>query len=210
MSITLKSSEQYRMYSSNKAFNSRAFDSFWRPFVRFFQALCLSHYSTFRPDPHFGHLAYFITFSFCNVLTTIYTLHIVWTMDKIQYKNSCLMYYVSCASIIVHVIVYSVGHFEAIATKTQESEIYQKYREIDKIFATKLSYVQDFNAVRKHYVWPVFNYWILSGAASISTSIYSNPTIFYQIQIFLNFWYFCMIAERCENAVRVKNNFELH
>lgn len=174
--ITSKSRERKGMYPSKSAYNPQAFDSFWKPFIRFFQALCQSHYSTFYFTKHFGRLIYFIAFSVCDILTNLYTIQIVWMMDKKQFKNSCLMYFVSFLSIIMHIIVHSMCHFESIATRKEENEIYRRYREIDEIFALKLGYVQDFSAIRKNCISPVVYYWIFGGAVSFITSLYSIPT----------------------------------
>lgn len=163
------------MYPSKKAYDPRAFNSFWRPFIRVFQALCLSHYSIFRSTEHASHLAYFILFSTFDILSTVWAQQSIQLKDITEYKNSLLMYYVSCTTIFAHIVVYSIAHFESFATRNQENAIYQRLREIDEVFATKLNYVRDFDAIRKRYVWPTVRYWIFVATTSLATALFSIP-----------------------------------
>lgn len=163
------------MYPSRKAYDPLAFDSFWKPFIRVFQAFGLSHYSILHSQAHVGRLIYFLLLSTCHILLNAYTLKHIHILDKRQYRSSVLMYYVSCLSIIGHFIVHTVAHLEALFSKKQQQEIYQQLREIDSIFVTKLNYVTDFQAYRKKYICHTGGFFAIAAALPFLCSFFSLP-----------------------------------
>lgn len=178
------------MHPTNKGFDPRAFDSFWKPFVRVFQALCVSHYSVFRPNNNNNiyRLIYFLIFGTIHISLIIYTLiygpqvHII-VNDK--YKRSSLMFYVSLMAIIGNFIAHILAHLEPLFTKKHEMEIYRKLREIDEIFALKLNYNTNFKAIQKDFIQYTVSFFIFTALLSFGCAVFSLPPDLYGSAIFL-------------------------
>lgn len=168
----------------------------------FFQVLCLSHFSTYRSTVHIGWIIHSIAVSTFDILTTAFTMLTIWSEDKNRFKKSILIYYVSCASIIAHAVVFSIAHIESFTIKKQEAELYRRLRDIEDIFALKLSYVRDFDAIRRKCVWPTIIYWIIAGLSAYFTSLFSIPSghlsffyvLFHPINVFVNRVRRCQIS----------------
>lgn len=164
------------MYSSRTAYDPNAFDSFWKPFIRVFQAFCLSHYSLFHSGNHNGRrFVYFMFYSIFLVLLNVYGLEQIYSLDKRLYAKSPLMYYVSYMSIVCHAVIHVVYHSEAIFFLKEQNEIYQKLREIDEVFATKLEYVTDFRAIRKQFERHTAAYFLFTASFFFGGIFYSHP-----------------------------------
>lgn len=176
------------MYPSNKAYNPRAFDSFWKPFVRVSQAFCVSHYSIWHQSKNGFRLIYFILFGTLHISLIIYTLtngpylHVI-VNDK--YKRSSLMFYVSLMSIIGNLIAHMMAHLEPLFTKKHELEMYRKLREIDEIFATKLNYVTDFSTIRNEFIKYTVSFYIFAASLSFGYSIFTLPDDAISTAVFL-------------------------
>lgn len=165
--------------ASQKSYDPKTFDYFWKPFVRVFQALCLSHYSIFRCSNrthNVGRLIYTMFFMTLDVVANIYILHQIHSVDKAQYENCVLMYFVSLISHLVHVVSDTIAHFESFFAKEQEEEIYRKHREIDEIFATKLNHIRDYNAIRRASVWPTIIYWTCASIVAFAAALFILPS----------------------------------
>lgn len=166
------------MYPAKNAYNQRAFVLFWRPFIRVFQALCVSHYSIFHTNRHTYRLIYFTVFSILNIAIKVYTIkhgphiHIV---ANNNYKENSLMNYVSFISIAGNFFTHVIAHLEPIFTRKHEVEIYRKLDEINEIFATKLNYVTDFNAIRKKFIRHTVVYFVFASCLAFSYSFYTLP-----------------------------------
>lgn len=162
------------MYQSRR-YNPLAFDRFWRPFVRIFQAFAVSHYSIFHKNIHIGHMIYFFTISLIHTRVMLHTLRHIQSVDNINYGGSPIMYYVSLISIIGNFVAHMVSNLEPLVSRKDEEEIYQKLREIDEILATKLNCFTDFNALRRKYIKHTVLYFVLTGLLSFGLSYFSMP-----------------------------------
>lgn len=166
------------MYRSRKAYDPRAFALFWQPFVRFFQALCVSHYSIFHSTEHLGRLIYYVTFSILHISLIFYTLvdglHIQMRPTS-KYKPSQLMFYVNFVSVSGNFITHLMAHLEPLFTRKYELEIYRKLNEINEMFAVKLNYVTDFQEIRKKYIRHTCAFFVVAAAISFGYSFFSIP-----------------------------------
>lgn len=131
----------------------RSSEHFWKPFVRVFQALALSNYSIFRPNPHFGHLLYFVAFSFLHISIIFYTLGNIHALEDTNFEGGPLIYSVNIASIFGNFVAHIIVHLEPFLTRRPEEEMYRKFGEIDEIFVTKLNHVMDFERLRRQYIF---------------------------------------------------------
>lgn len=131
----------------------RSSEHFWKPFVRVFQALALSNYSIFRPNPHFGHLLYFVAFSFLHISIIFYTLGNIHALEDTNFEGGPLIYSVNIASIFGNFVAHIIVHLEPFLTRRPEEEMNRKFGEIDEIFVTKLNHVMDFERLRRQYIF---------------------------------------------------------
>lgn len=167
------------MHQSQAAYNPRAFESFWKPFVRCSQVLCVSHYSTFHRNERVGRIIYFIIFSALHISLMVYTLinglHIQMKPSN-KYKTSPLMFYVNFISVAGNFITHTVAHFEPFFSRKDEQEIYRRLNEINEIFALKLNYVTDFNAIKKKFIRGTMTFFVFAATISFGYSFFSLPT----------------------------------
>lgn len=166
------------MYPSQKPYNPRAFKSFWEPFIRFSQVFCVSHYSTFHSTEKIGRLIYHIIFSIFHIFIMTYTLTHGLHMElkpSNRYKQSSLMFYVNFVRISGNFVTHAVAHLEPLFSRKYEEEIYNKLNEINEIFALKLNYVTNFDAIRKKYIRCTCAFFIFGAIVSFGYSLYSMP-----------------------------------
>lgn len=176
------------MYPSQKPYNLRAFESFWKPFVRFFQMICVSHYSIFYRKQRLLRLVYFIVVStshtFLMLYTLIYGLHIQIKPNK-QHKESPLMFYVNFLSVAANFVAHTIAHLEAGVSRNQENEIFQRLHAINGIFATKFNYIVDFEAIKRKHMQHTVLFYFCSAAVSFGYSFFSLPTVGSECILFL-------------------------
>lgn len=183
--------EEYQvknMFASKQAYNPRAFESFWKPFVRVFQAFCVSHYSIFNTQFNNVRLLYFVVLSILHICLMInilkYTrphLHIMLNSPH----NQNLMFYVSLMGLMGNFLTHTVSHLEPLLTKKHEQKVYKKLQEITSIFATKLNYVMDFNAIRREFIHNTVTYLVFDCFLSLGYSILSIPNDAFNIFVYL-------------------------
>lgn len=176
------------MHQSQGAYNPRAFESFWTPFVRFSQVFCVSHYSTFYRNERVGRIIYFIIFSVLHISLMVYTLlnglHIQMKPSN-KYKTSPLMFYVNFVSVAGNFVTHTVAHLEPFFSRKDEREIYRRLNEINEIFALKLNYVTDFDAIKKKFVRGTMAFFVFTATFSFGYSFFSLPTNDNTIFLFL-------------------------
>lgn len=96
-------------------------------------------------------------------------------MDNIKYTGSPIMYYVSLLSIAGNFLTHLMANLEAFFTRSDEEKIYRRLREINEIFAIKLNYTIDYNAIRRKFVRQTVVYFAFSAALSLALSFFSLP-----------------------------------
>lgn len=178
------------MYPSNRGFDPRAFDSFWKPIVHVFQVFGVAHPSVYHSNKYrFFRFVYFILFGTLHISMMIYILingpyqHIIMN-DK--YKRSSLMFYVSLMSILGNLVAHIAAHFEPLLSKKSETEIYRKLREIDEIFATKLNYVTNFNVVRREFIEYTVSFFVFAASLSFGYSVFTLPDNLHDTVVFFS------------------------
>lgn len=167
---------------------SSEFETFWKPFVRVFQVLCVSHYSVYRPRlrnsflKSLPFLLYFVTFASVHIIFLTLNLRKGLREGRdhplMKRRESPLMFYINCLSIFGTFATHITTHLETLLSGKRENEIHQKLKKINDIFATKLNYVIDYKARRVRYVRKtvsVFVFaWVLSAGSSLITVPISN------------------------------------
>lgn len=176
------------MYPSPTPYNPRSFKLFWKPFVRGFQILCVSHYSTFHANVHISRVIYFYIFSTLHIALRTYTLcGGLWIDKKKSDKNdSPLMLYVSFMGIFGNYVAEFCAHLEPLTMQKHEKEIYQLLNKIDNIFAVKLNYVTNFDVLRRKYIWHTMMFFIASVVVSFSYALFSLPAGNFEKFLFLS------------------------
>lgn len=159
-----------------------SFQAFWIPFERIFQIFCVSHYSIFRPKIHQNWLKtlllviYFISFSVLHIILIIYTLkhglHIEVNAAK-DFKRSPIMFYVNYMSTSGNLVSHITAHLEAIFMGNKESQLYEKFDQINKIFETKLKYKLNYQQIRRDYLLRIVSFFIFITSVSVLTSYFS-------------------------------------
>lgn len=168
-----------KMYPSRKMYSPQAFVSFWKPFIRIFQVFCVSHYSLFHSSEHIGRLIYYITFSSLHIALMVYTLAnglIIQMRPSNKYKESTLMFYVNSISVAGNFVTHTVAHLEPLFTRKYEEEIYRKLNDINEMFALKLNYVVNFDAIRNKFIRRTMLFFTITASISIGYSFYSLPS----------------------------------
>lgn len=166
------------------------FNGFWQPFTRVFQALCISHYSIFRPNlrynrmKSFSFLGYFLVFSAFHisivVLTTSKGLQNMPEHVELKHKESQLMYYVNSLTVIGSSITHIITHLETLFNGKYEEEIYEKFKIISNIFATKLNHMTDFKARRFNYIQQTIGIFIFATFLAAASSFTPLPELYYE------------------------------
>lgn len=199
------------MNPSSKTYDPRAFESFWKPFIRVFQAICVSHYSTFHRKQHIGRVVYFVVFSTLHVSLMFYTLinglHIRIRPNS-QRKESPLMFYVNFVAVTGNFVSHTIAHLEPLFTRSNEQEIYRRLNEINEIFALKLNYVTNFNVIKRNFVRKTALFYVCAASISFGYSFFSLPTDISSMLLFLLNRIFAVIiirARRCQAAFIVNS-----
>lgn len=194
------------MTPSSKPYDPKAFESFWKPFIRVFQAICVSHYSTFYRTQHIGRLVYFIVFSTLHVSLMFYTLinglHIQ-VRPNSQHRESPLMFYVNFVTVTGNFVSHTIAHLEPLFTRNDEQEIYRRLNEINEIFALKFNYVTNFDVIKRKFVRKTVLFYVCAAFMSFGYSFFSLPTDVSSLLLFLLNRIFAVIiirARRCQAA----------
>lgn len=199
------------MHPSKKVYNPKAFQLFWRPFIRFFQAFGVSHYSIFYPNVRICHVLNFIGISALQISLLTYVLikgPRVHFLGSTNFKESPLMNYVSFMSIGGNFLTHCVAHMEPFFTRKHEVELYRRLNEINEIFALKLNYVTDFDTIRKEFIRKTISFFVFASTLSFGYSIFFFPKDLKGMSIFLA----CRLlsvtvirSRRCQIAFHVNN-----
>lgn len=199
------------MHPSKKVYSSAAFKQFWRPFVRVFQALGVSHYSIFHSKVRFHCVLNFVGIGVLQISLLIYILingPRVHYIGNANFKESPLMNYVSYMSIGGNFLTHLIAHLEPLFTQRHEVELYRRLHEINEIFVWKLSYVTDFEAIRRNFIRRTVSFFVFASTLSFGYSMFFLPTDAKGMTIFFmcRFLSITVIrARRCQIAFHVNN-----
>lgn len=173
---------------------SSEFKTFWRPFTRAFQAICISHYSVFRPHLHDKRLKslpfqiYFIAFAALHMAIVIRNTekenHSKSNGFSTQFKESPLMYYVNALDMIASIVTHVIIHLEYMFGGKRENEICQMMQAIGDIFVKHLNYRLNYRAWQPRYI-RVVGIFVLSYLLSSITSFSKLPDS-YSDKFFMN------------------------
>lgn len=176
------------MYPSQKPYNVQAFESLLKPFVRFFQIVCVSNYSIFYRKKRTIRMIYFIVVSTLHTslmfYTFLYGLHIQIKPSR-QHKESPLMFYVNFLSVAGNFVTHTIAHVEPFFTQNQENEIYQRLNEINEIFATRFNYSIDLDVIKRKHMQQTAFFYFCSAIVSFGYSFFSLPAACNDVILFL-------------------------
>lgn len=149
------------MFPSTKSYNPNDLIAFWTPFTRVFQWFCVSNFSLFRSDSMKNHrirylarIIYFVIFSLAHFISIAMASNYFSRDLRIshsKYRESPSMYYVKMAGSIFGPLAHTIIHIEALLNGSNENQLYERFSEIHRIFATKLNYVIDYNKLSIRY-----------------------------------------------------------
>lgn len=176
------------MHPPGKLYNPKAFELFWRPFVRYFQAFGVSHYSIFYPKVRIYRMLNFVGICVLQMsLLAFVLIHgpRVHYIGNANFKESPLMNYVSFMSIGANFLSHLVAHLEPLFTRTSEVQLYQRLNEINEIFARKLDFVTDFDVIRRKFIRKTIAFFVLASILSFIYSMFFLPADIKGMSIFL-------------------------
>lgn len=190
------------------------FEVFWKPFIRVFQAFCVSHYSIFRPNfyqnyrNNFQFLIYFVVCSSIYIIFVFSTLYGAFMdyneYEEVKQNSRPIMYYVNTLNTFCSYATHLAIPFENLFYGKRENEICKKLKQINDTFATKLNYIPDYKARRNRYLYRpilIFVFDILLAYASVFVILpesdeedasYVQPTVMIGIIILRVRW--CQVA----------------
>lgn len=197
------------MYRSERPYNPRGVQLLWKPFVRVFQALSVSHYSIFHSNGNWARLLYSVIFSIFHISLMFYTLikglHIQLKPGS-KFKKSPLMFYVNLVTVGGNFVAHAIAHLEPLLTRKHEEKIYRKLGEINEIFATKLNYVTNFDAIRQKFIRHTLAFYLFSMIMSLVYSFFSIPSGNVDIGVYVFNRALAVViirARRCQVALHI-------
>lgn len=165
---------------------STEFVNFWKPFTRVFQALCVSHYSVFRPRLRNSYLKSLPFFIYSIIRPTV-QLAILFSTCNMKFcssedreekcRGSLLMYYVNALSVFGSVVAHVTMYAEAIFCRKREMEIYERLQTISEIFESRLNYPLNYKSLRAEYL-RVAGFFLFTVILAFSTSFSKLPTLY--------------------------------
>lgn len=156
-------------------------ETFWKPFTRAFQLLCVSHFSIYRAKIHgYLFLIYFL------IVSTIHISLLAFDVNKgmnkennhshhPEHKDSPLMLYVNCLSIFGRFATHMITHFETLLNGACEREIHRKLKKINIIFTSKLNYLVDYKAKRTKYIQKTVSVFAFATLLTVASSLVNAP-----------------------------------
>lgn len=175
---------------------STEFESFWRPFTRIFQWLCVSHYLIFRPHLRdkfartLPFLIYFIsiatfhlTLLISSVLREFHPEHKDSETCLLELGQSKLIYYVNFLSITGSFVTHMTLHLEAFFGKNSEEKIFERLKIINEIFVTKFNHSTDYKARRAKYIRQNVGTFLLAITLAFASAFTALPNLTDEIEI---------------------------
>lgn len=207
------------------------FVTFWKPFARTFQALCVSHFSVFRAtglrnrSKLLPYLIYFLVFASVHIALTIPVILKALRCEGNQpehkwakHKESPLMYYINTLCMFGGITTHLATHFEALLNGRREAEMLEKLAAINDIFVSKLKFVPDYSSKRLTNVRGILLAFIVTGLLASASSftgladMYHDKYFMQPSQIFpivLNRIRWCYIAALLSLVADVLNDLQM-
>lgn len=150
------------------------FRAFWKPFMAFFQMLCVSHFSIFRPNLRenrwklFLFRVYFASFSILHLAIVFYVLgKVLFNMpvsdvDQSRHKENRLMYCINVMTNFSTLLSHMVSNLEPLFNGKCEEAIYQELQIIENILSTDLNHATNYKAKRAKYLRQTIPIFLLS------------------------------------------------
>lgn len=158
------------------------FETFFKPFTRVFQTLCVSHYSVFRPKLQksfwrsLPFLLYFMVFASVHISYLTFNLSKgLFHSGHERHKESPLMFYINCLSIFGTFATHATIHLETLLSGKKEREIHEKLKKINDIFALKLNHEINYTERRAKYVRKTLLLFIFAACLSAASSFIHVP-----------------------------------
>lgn len=177
---------------------------FWKPFVRTFQLLCISHYGIFRPELKKQRFKLFLYrfFFVLNVVLQVAATYFYFekgltlklhAMNK--YNVSKIFLYVNVGTRFSQFASQLVVPLETFFKRHVEHELFEAFRRIDDIFKNDLKYPIDYRGHRRRQLTHTWLYYIIVitlmvGSYFISAPVPASVTVIHSLLYFylLAFW----------------------
>lgn len=165
---------------------SNEFESFWKPFVRFFQSFCVSHYLVFRPNIRNSYIKSIPFLIYVIVIASIHLIILFVTSFKIVseesqnvriYRGSPLMYYVDALSVFGAIVTNLTIHLENIFYGQRENEICEKFQIINDLFKVQLNCKINYELWRLKY-FKVMGFFLFSILIASISSFSTLPSLY--------------------------------
>lgn len=149
------------LFSTSFCIMSGAFETFWRPFVRVFQVVCVCHFSIYRPVlrgnfikslPFVGYFAVFATAHLTLIFTVTSKESVEPNKKSNEHRETILMYYINALSIVSNHAIHITILIENLFHGKREQEICDRFQGINDIFAEKFDYNIDYKMRRAKYL----------------------------------------------------------
>lgn len=149
------------MHRSRNTPRELDFIHFWKPFVRIFQFLSISHYGIFRPElkDHRIKSTLFRIYFILNIsiqLTSAYTFFLLEIKVRMRiadrYNVSPLFMYIFVGTRVTQLLSFIVIPCEAFFNRHTEQKLFETLQCIDDIFQKKLNYPIDYGIHRRRQI----------------------------------------------------------
>lgn len=172
------------MFRSKNSPQELDFLQFWKPFVRTFQCLCITHYRVFRPELNnnrhklYLHRIFFIGMVLAQLSSSYYFFKLglamrMQTMRK--YNFSTVFVYVNVTSRCSQFFSFIVIPFETFFKRDREHKLFETLRYIDDIFKKKSNYAIDYRTIRCRQMKTTWLYFTIITAIIVSSFFVGLP-----------------------------------
>lgn len=159
------------------------FFNFWKPFVRIFQTLCISHYRVFRPELVNQRLK-------LNLLRFLFFVYVLGQTTTINFFLAALsrqtrklgQYNASPTFIFVNVVTrcsqfasFAVIPYETFFKRHTEQELFETLQHVDDIFKRKLNHVIDYRVHRRRQLTTTWLYFLIITTTMTSSFLLNIP-----------------------------------
>lgn len=187
------------MYRSGNSLYTLDFIHFWKPFVRIFQLLGITHYGIFRPELNTQRLKLnlFRLFFIVNVaiqITCVGLYAVAWTrqlqsLDKFSISPIYLFFNIitRCSQLLISAVV----PFETVFKRHTEQKLFNTFLRIDELFKDKLKHVIDYRVYCRRQMLTTWLYFIVMTTTMLFSFVTVDP--FYRPRTLMGFIFFFYI-----------------
>lgn len=202
-----------------------SFQTFWSPFIRFFQFLCISHYKLLRSDFNKNIFKRFI-FPIHFIFFSIFRIGIFWYIilegfqvrveSETKHNDGRVMFYLDRISIFVYFLTNAIGHVETFIKGNSEMELFKKIEEIHSVHTSKLKYSVNYNEIQRRCLFDAVNTFAVSASIAIinlitlTSSDHIYMKFYFVLAIIISYGRICQIAIVLHFMCACVNHLQTH